>query len=96
MKRTQMRHLHEVVLYRTREAKHGPESLVALAGSLRVPVREQVGAAHERGVMARYWNQPAWPVGTRNAIWRTLWDEGVDLLNVDDLKGCSEFWEGGG
>ncbi|KAH4061958.1 hypothetical protein HBH50_212490 [Parastagonospora nodorum] len=59
-------------------------------------LREQVGAAHEKGVMARYWNQPAWPVGTRNAIWRTLWDEGVDLLNVDDLKGCSEFWEGGG
>lgn len=59
-------------------------------------LREQIGAAHERGVMARYWNQPAWPVGTRNAVWRTLWDEGVDLLNVDDLKGCSEFWEGGG
>jgi hypothetical protein len=25
-----------------------------------------------------------------------LWDEGVDLLNVDDLKGASEFWVGGG
>jgi hypothetical protein len=59
-------------------------------------LRTQIGLAHEKGIMARYWNQPSWPVGTRNAIWRTLWDEGVDLLNVDDLKGASEFWVGGG
>jgi hypothetical protein len=50
----------------------------------------------KKGIMARYWNQPAFPIGTRNAIWRILWDEGVDLLNVDDLKGASEFWEGSG
>jgi hypothetical protein len=59
-------------------------------------LRSQIDLAHEKGIMARYWNQPSWPVGTRNAIWRTLWDEGVDLLNVDDLKGASEFWTGGG
>jgi hypothetical protein len=59
-------------------------------------LRNQIDVAHEKGIMARYWNQPSWPVGTRNAIWRTLWDEGVDLLNVDDLKGASEFWTGGG
>jgi hypothetical protein len=59
-------------------------------------LRRQVDAAHGKGIMARYWNQPAFPIGTRNAIWRTLWDEGVDLLNVDDLKGASGFWEGSG
>ncbi|OAL00069.1 hypothetical protein IQ06DRAFT_294428 [Phaeosphaeriaceae sp. SRC1lsM3a] len=59
-------------------------------------LRGQVEKAHARGIKARYWNQPAWPVGTRNAVWRTLWDEGVDLLNVDDLKAASEFWEGSG
>jgi hypothetical protein len=59
-------------------------------------LRKQVEIAHDKGIMARYWNQPAFPVGTRNAIWRTLWDEGVDLLNVDDLKGASEFWESSG
>jgi hypothetical protein len=59
-------------------------------------LRSQIDLAHDKGIMARYWNQPSWPVGTRNAIWRTLWDEGVDLLNVDDLKGASEFWTGGG
>lgn len=59
-------------------------------------LREQIGGAHEKGIMARYWNQPNWPIGTRNAVWRILWDEGVDLLNVDDLKAASEFWVGGG
>jgi hypothetical protein len=59
-------------------------------------LRQQIGTAHKKGIMARYWNQPAFPIGTRNAIWRILWDEGVDLLNVDDLKGASEFWEGSG
>lgn len=59
-------------------------------------LRGQIEKAHSMGIKARYWNQPAWPVGTRNAIWRILWDEGVDFLNVDDLKGASEFWEGSG
>jgi hypothetical protein len=33
-------------------------------------------------------------VRTRNAVWRTLWEEGIDLLNVDDLTAAGEFWEG--
>ena len=52
--------------------------------------------AHGKGIMARYWNQPAYPIGTRNAVWRILWDEGVDLLNVDDLAAAAAFWEGTG
>lgn len=59
-------------------------------------LRAQLNVAHEKGIMARYWNQPNYPVGTRNAVWRTLWDEGVDILNVDDLQGAAEFWEGSG
>ncbi|KAH7071344.1 hypothetical protein BKA63DRAFT_71109 [Paraphoma chrysanthemicola] len=59
-------------------------------------LKKQIGLAHEKGIMARYWNQPAYPIGTRNAIWRILWDEGVDLLNVDDLEGASGFWESTG
>ncbi|KAF2125357.1 hypothetical protein P153DRAFT_370029 [Dothidotthia symphoricarpi CBS 119687] len=59
-------------------------------------LRKQLDAAHAKGIKARYWNQPAWPVGTRNFVWRLLWDEGVDFLNVDDLKGAAEFWEGTG
>lgn len=56
-------------------------------------LQEQVKTAHDKGIKVRYWNQPAYPIGTRNAIWRTLWDAEVDLLNVDDLQGASEFWE---
>lgn len=56
----------------------------------------QVAEAHGKGIGVRYWDQPGWPVGTRNAVWRILWDAGVDLLNVDDLEGASNFWEGRG
>ena len=57
-------------------------------------LRAQVATAHAKGIKVRYWDQPGWPVGTRNAIWRQLWDEGVDLLNVDDLEAASNYWHG--
>lgn len=56
-------------------------------------LRKQVDAVHAKGIAARYWDTPGYPVGTRNAVWRTLLDEGVDLLNVDDLEGAAGFWE---
>ncbi|KAF2769747.1 hypothetical protein EJ03DRAFT_311795 [Teratosphaeria nubilosa] len=59
-------------------------------------LQAQVKSAHDKGIMVRYWDQPGWPVGTRNAIWRLLWDQGVDLLNVDDLEGAAGFWMGDG
>lgn len=46
----------------------------------------------------RYWNQPEWPIATRNAIWSTLVQEGVGLLNVNDvveaagLGGINGYW----
>lgn len=57
---------------------------------------EQVAVAHAKGILVRYWDLPGWPVGTRNAVWRSLWDNGVDLLNVDDLEAVANFWEGSG
>lgn len=57
-------------------------------------LQSQVEVAHAKGIKVRYWDQPGWPIGTRNAIWRTLWDNGVDLLNVDDLESVANFWEG--
>lgn len=59
-------------------------------------LRAQVAVAHAKGIMVRYWDQPGWPVGTRNAVWRSLWDNGVDILNVDDLEGVANFWESSG
>lgn len=59
-------------------------------------LRGQVAAAHAKGLMVRYWDTPGWPVGTRNAAWRILWEAGVDLINVDDLAAGADFWEGMG
>ncbi|KAF2703456.1 hypothetical protein K504DRAFT_463517 [Pleomassaria siparia CBS 279.74] len=66
----------------------------ALGEDALVTLRRQVKVAHDKGIKTRYWNQPAWPVGARNRIWKQLWDEGVDLLNVDDLSGAAGFWDG--
>lgn len=60
----------------------------------KVLLAAQVTVAHAKGIKARYWDQPGWPVGTRNGVWRSLYDGGVDLLNVDDLEGAANFWEG--
>jgi len=54
-------------------------------------VREQVARAHSIGLKARYWGLPAWPTSVRNHVWGVLRREGVDILNVDDLKGAEEF-----
>lgn len=59
-------------------------------------LQSQIATAHSRGIGVRYWDQPGWPVGTRNAIWRILWDAGVDLLNVDDLEAAANFWDSAG
>ena len=56
-------------------------------------MKKQITAAHDLGLITRYWGLPAWPIGTRNAVWRMLWDAGVDLVNVDDVDGAADFWE---
>lgn len=53
-------------------------------------IRGQVRGAHRRSLKARYWDTPAWPLGVRNHVWDVLIREGVDLLNVDDLRAASE------
>ncbi|EKG18744.1 hypothetical protein MPH_03970 [Macrophomina phaseolina MS6] len=65
----------------------------ALNDSSLALLKEQVDAAHAKGIGARYWDTPGYPIGTRNAVWRTLIDAGVDLLNVDDLAGAAGLWE---
>jgi hypothetical protein len=52
-------------------------------------VRAQIAAAHDLGLKVRYWGTPGWPVGLRNYVWRVLVREGVDMLNVDDLRAAS-------
>ncbi|PVH99454.1 hypothetical protein DM02DRAFT_594342 [Periconia macrospinosa] len=59
----------------------------------RAKVRQQVKDAHERGLKARYWSTPSWPRGLRDKVWRVLREEGVDMLNGDDLEGLKRVLE---
>ena len=59
-------------------------------------LRQQISTAHGKGIGVRYWDQPAWPISTRNGIWRTLWSEGVDLINADDVVSAAGFSDEGG
>lgn len=52
-------------------------------------LRGQIRGAHKRGLKARYWDLPFWPISLRNHVWEILVKEGIDLLNVDDLKGAT-------
>ena len=45
--------------------------------------------AHAYGRRVRFWAIPSRP-----AFWKMLLDEGVDLINADDLAGLSEFLRG--
>ncbi|SMY26668.1 unnamed protein product [Zymoseptoria tritici ST99CH_1A5] len=56
-------------------------------------LRSQIAIAKSKNILVRYWDQPLWPIGTRNAIWRLLWNEGAGLLNSDDLAGSADFWQ---
>lgn len=53
-------------------------------------IRKHVREAHQRGLKARYWELPPWPIHTRNRVWEVLMQEGVDMLNVDDLDGATK------
>ncbi|KAL4939145.1 hypothetical protein BDV06DRAFT_214521 [Aspergillus oleicola] len=55
-------------------------------------IRSQISAAKEKGIQARYWGAPAWPIRARDALWRTLVAEGVGLLNADDLGAAADIF----
>ena len=54
-------------------------------------LHSQLQVAKERGIGGRYWDTPAWPVSTRNAVWAELTKAGVALLNADDLAAAAGF-----
>lgn len=55
-------------------------------------LRAQIATAKERGIGARYWDTPYFPVRTRNLVWRALLHEGVALLNADDLDSVADYF----
>lgn len=48
----------------------------------------QVREARKRGLKARYWDRPAWPIGLGDNVWNILFRESVGILNADDLEGA--------
>ena len=62
--------------------------------SQRALIKAQIEGAHARGLKARYWGAPKWPVALRNRVWWELVGLGVDYLNGDDLAGMTR-WGGG-
>lgn len=50
-----------------------------------------MAVAKAKRIMLRYWDQPVWPISTRNGIWRQLRSEGVDFVNADDVEAAAGF-----
>ncbi|GJD00072.1 hypothetical protein ColKHC_08897 [Colletotrichum higginsianum] len=59
------------------------------SGAQLARLRQQIKTARLSGLRTRYWDIPDWPIGYREYIWQVLVEEGVDLLNVDDLEGAT-------
>ncbi|KAK3308870.1 PLC-like phosphodiesterase [Chaetomium strumarium] len=53
-------------------------------------IRGHLREAHRRGLKARYWQLPSWPIHVRNRLWEVLVQEGIDMLNVDDLAAATK------
>jgi hypothetical protein len=64
----------------------------SLSNAQKELIRGQIRGAKRRGLKARYWDTPAWPKRLRNDVWKFLWEEGVGVLNVDDLDGVRGLW----
>lgn len=54
-------------------------------------LESQLALAKSKGIGGRYWDTPAWPISTRNAVWTELIRAGVALLNADDLGAAAGF-----
>jgi hypothetical protein len=52
----------------------------------RQKIRSAVQKAHAHGRRLRFWGAPDNP-----AVWQELYDDGVDLINTDDLPGIARF-----
>lgn len=57
----------------------------------REKLQQIVASAHARGQRLRFWDTPDAATATREAVWRELLQQKVDLIGTDDLQGLSEF-----
>ena len=47
--------------------------------------RQDTDEADAKGLESKHWDTPAWPISFRDRIWDKLMENGVGVLNVDDL-----------
>lgn len=55
----------------------------------------QIEQAKARGLLARYWDTPSKPPNVRDIAWRVLIDNGIGILNMDDMglvRGRARGW----
>ena len=50
-----------------------------------------IEAAHQQGRRVRFWDTPDRRSSAREAVWQTLIEASVDLINTDDLAGLQHF-----
>ncbi|AEO56179.1 hypothetical protein MYCTH_2300786 [Thermothelomyces thermophilus ATCC 42464] len=53
-------------------------------------IQAHLREARRRGLVSRYWKLPSWPIHVRNKVWEVLVEEGIGMLNVDDLDAASK------
>ncbi|KAG6035553.1 hypothetical protein E4U41_006013 [Claviceps citrina] len=60
-----------------------------LSSSQRGMIRASLQAAASKNLTSRYWATPTWPVSRRDHIWQVLVEEGIGLLNADDIESAT-------
>ncbi|KAH9064228.1 hypothetical protein EDB87DRAFT_1673139 [Lactarius vividus] len=63
--------------------------LTTISEAQRNIITTLVNDAHSRGIKARFWDTPGWPIIARNSVWRELLNDGADWLNADDLEAAA-------
>ncbi|KAM5522908.1 Altered inheritance of mitochondria protein 6-like protein 2 [Fusarium oxysporum f. sp. phaseoli] len=48
-------------------------------------LRNQLQIAKQRNLKSRLWGLPDWPISYRDYVWKILMQEGIDLLNANDV-----------
>ncbi|EFY88044.1 hypothetical protein MAC_05908 [Metarhizium acridum CQMa 102] len=62
-----------------------------LSSSQKDHIRAALQAAAAKNLTSRYWSLPSWPISRRDYVWQFLVDEGIGLLNADDIESATRL-----
>ena len=68
----------------------GQTFLGALNGNQEGKIKDQIKAANDKGLKARYWDTPTWPTFQRDHIWNLIMCDGAGMLSMDDMNAVKE------